>query len=104
MKMTRRSPDERMRKAADCLSRITFYFRTKRYWSLSHHWFRVPGSEFQVSSFYLLVCFYFRVKDVDRAVAGQPIDIRSSLLLKVVTKPQIASKIKAGADEKERHT
>jgi hypothetical protein len=37
-------------------------------------------------------------------VAGPPIDIRSSLLLEVVTKPQIVPKIKAGADEKERHT
>jgi hypothetical protein len=33
-------------------------------------------------------------------VAGQPIDIRSSLLLEVVTKPQNVPKIKAGAGEK----
>jgi hypothetical protein len=43
-------------------------------------------------------------KDIEQVVAGPPIDIRSSLLLEVVTKPQIVPKIKAGADEKERQT
>jgi hypothetical protein len=42
--------------------------------------------------------------NVDRAVAGQPIDIRSALLLEVVSKLQIAPEIKAWANEKAQHT